>query len=260
MPPIILDLIRGTTNSQGSIWKGVYERHSSVPTREGTFDERLIGEMSEAAARALKHYESGGKPYLWHEHLALVASMIAAETGQIRILDFGGGIGSGFLQLLSSLPSTTKIEYLIVDLEQMCNAGRKIFANDERIHFVTTLPPSSQVFDLVYVNSVLQYIEDYKTTLENLACVGSPFLLLTRLAAGDFPTFATQQINVPEQIFPFWFLNVQEVNQILRGSGYEVASDFLMERVYDQSKLPITHRAERMRNMLFRKAYGTQPV
>lgn len=232
-------------------WRGVYARLRDVPTHDGTYGDKLAGEMVETISRAMQRLDAGDKPYLWHEHLALAASFVAAGQRGVKVLDFGGGPGSGFVQLLSSLPATTAIDYLVVDLQPACDAGRRLFAADGRIRFATEIPGPASGFDIVYVNSTLQYIDDYAATLQRLAALEAPWLLLARLAAGRFPAFATQQVNLPGQVLPYWFLDTQEVLEILQSAGYGLACDFLLERVYDQSNLPETHRAERMRTMLF---------
>jgi putative methyltransferase (TIGR04325 family) len=232
-------------------WQGVYARLRDVPTHDGTYGDKLAAEMVETIASAMARLHAGEKPYVWHEHLALAASFVAARQRGVKVLDFGGGPGSGFVQLLSSLPAATAIDYLVVDLQPACDAGRKLFAADGRIRFATEIPEPASAFDIVYVNSTLQYIDDYAATLKRLAALEAPWLLLARLAAGKFPAFATQQVNLPGQILPYWFLGMKEVLEILQSAGYDLACDFLLERVYDQSNLPEAHRAERMRTVLF---------
>jgi hypothetical protein len=38
---------------------------------------------------------------------------------------------------------------------------------------------------------------------------------------------------------------------VLAASGYRMACDAFVERAYDQSNLPVSHRVERFRNVLF---------
>lgn len=239
------------------IWRGVYARRSDVPARESAVGEVLVGEMAGTVANALKSVGAGIKPYLWHEHLALVAAIVAAPRQSVRVLDFGGGPGSGFVQLVSALPPGTAIDYTIIDLPQTCAAGKDLFAGDGRIRFSTEFPEHASAYDIVYVNSALQYVDEYADMLQRLAALRAPWLLLARLAAGTAPTFASQQVNVPGQTLPYWFLNVDEVSGMLKAAGYDLACDFLLERVYDQSNLPAPHRAERMRTMLFARRAAT---
>lgn len=253
-PPILLDLIRPggapTAAPAGLTFTGVYRHLRDVPTHQGEFDERLIGRMVWWAREGLARVAAGKLPSTWHEPLAIVAGLVCRQQGRVRVLDFGGGIGPGFIQLTASLPDPRGVSYLVVDLEQTVAAARPVFAGDERISFATELPDAKERFDIVYANSVLQYVEDYRAMIERLAAYRAPYLLLGQLAVGEFETFATQQVNVPGQILPYWFLGKAEVVDILSAAGYSLVSEALMGAAYE-SDLPASHRAEQMRNMLF---------
>jgi putative methyltransferase (TIGR04325 family) len=189
---------------------------------------------------------------LWHEPFALVAAALSRRLPTLRVLDFGGATGSGYVQLLSSLPRAARIEYLVVDSAEMGEAGRAVFAGDDRIRFSETLPPPGSI-DLVYANSVFPYVDDYAATMRALAAVGAAEIFFARLAAGANPTFASRQLNVPGRVFAYWFLNLDEVGAILADMNYHIACDSFCDGRYDQRSLPETHRVERFRNVLFAK-------
>ena len=232
-------------------WSGIYEHFRDVPVHDGVFDCRLIDGMVATTAAAAEETRSGQTPSSWHQPLALLAAVTAANTGAVRILDFGGGAGSGFVQILGSLPSRTRIDYHVVDLPEMCDKARNIFPGESRIHFHTELQHVWTEVDILYVNSVLQYFENYRAKITELCARKAPLVLLSRLAAGSNPTFATQQVNIPGQILPYWFINRDEVVKIMADEGYDLICESLCHTSYDQSNLPATHRCERMRDMLF---------
>jgi putative methyltransferase (TIGR04325 family) len=252
LPPILLDVARGAREPQ-YVWDGVYPHLKDVPTHRADYGGELTDEMVSTTTAALAEWRGGAKPYLWHEPFALVAGSLAAERGAIRVLDFGGGTGSGYVQLISSLPKSTRIDYLVVDSAEMGQAGRKIFGDDPQIRFAEALPAAGGV-DLVYVNGVFPYIEDYRDMMGQLAGLGAAQIFLARLAAGANPTFASRQLNLPGRVFAYWFLNLNEVHQTLAQAGYKLACDSFVDRAYDQSNLPASHRAERFRNVLYTRA------
>ena len=249
LPPILLDVARGSRGPQ-HVWDGVYPHLKDVPTHRAEYGGELTEEMVSTTTAALAQWKQGTKPYMWHEPFALAAGALAAQRGSIRVVDFGGGTGSGYVQLISSLPATTRIDYLVVDSAEMCASGRAIFVGDPEIRFADSLPDAGSV-DLIYVNGVFPYIEDYRATLDQLAGLGAEQIFLARLAAGSNPTFASRQLNLPGRVFAYWFLNLDEVHQILAAAGYRPACDSFVDRAYDQSNLPATHRAERFRNVLY---------
>lgn len=186
----------------------------------------------------------------WHEALALLAASIAPEQ-DIRVLDFGGGVGLGFLQLLASLRSNTTVTYHVVELENMCIAGRKLFADDSRIHFHTAWPTVDGKIDIAYASTVLPYIDDYRGLLRQFASVQAKYILLNQLAAGAFPTYAAKQLNLPGQALAYWFLNLQEVIDVLAADGYSLTYETQVGPEYDQSNYPARYRLGRMRTLLF---------
>lgn len=255
IPPLVLDLVRGRPLFPASAftWQGVYASLRDVPVDKWNYDATPQVEKHLGWTRsALALVQRGGKPHLWHEAMALVGAIGSTDSGMLRVVDFGGGAGSGYVQLLATLPMSSMIEYHVVDLARMCAAGRELFAKDPHISFHTELPMlNGKTVDIVYLNSVLQYIDDWVGLLRRLARLNARFILLARLAAGAVPTYASKQINLDRQVMPYWFLNVDEVVAQLALANYRLAYDGLDGQEYDQSNFPQSHRIGRMRNMLF---------
>lgn len=251
LPPIILDAVRPPRAPASKVtWRGVYPTRADVPSHRDVYEAELVDEMV-AHTRAAYERRADQTP-LWHESFVLAAGMIAASRQKIHVVDFGGGAGSAFSQLVASLPPGIAIRYVVVETPQVCAAGRELFQDDPRISFVSTLGEADVAPDLVYANGVLQYLDDYADTLRRLAALGASHILLSRLYAWDGPRFATAQVNLQGRTFASWFLNVEEVKSLLAACGYVVASDVVSEKRH-QSELPPTHRVERLRTMLFQR-------
>jgi putative methyltransferase (TIGR04325 family) len=256
IPPILIASIRGcpTSTKPRFIWEGIYPRRRDVPTENNSYDDTIeIRRQYDWTRAGLDLVDAGKLPHLRHEVLAVIAAIVAARTGAVSILDFGGAVGSGYVQLMGTLPTNAAIRYDVVDLPNMCAAGRRLFAGDPRITFHICLPPFDDGLDIVYASSVLQYVDDYCELLLQLASTKATFILLGQLAAGNIPTFATKQMNLEKKILAYWFLNRDEVVGLLAESGYELVYEGLGDVEYDQSNFPGTHRIGRMRNLLFRR-------
>ena len=236
------------------VWEGIYKHRRDVPTLNAAEDydvDQRIDEMVEDARRSLRLVHKVTNNVDWHEALGVLAGLVHSEKGRVRVLDFGGGIGHSFIQLLGTIGETAAVEYQIVELERMSAAGREFFAQEPRVHFHTEVPVLADGVDIVYLSSVLPYIENYADLLRRLARLRAPYLLLGRLAAGKFPTYAAKQLNLPGQVLAYWFLNIDEIIQILNEASYSLAYDGLVGPLYDQSNYPESHRMGRMRTMLF---------
>jgi len=252
LPPIFLKLVMPVRNERRLVWEGIYPDRRSIATLNDRYDDDIqVKKHSAWTENALDALRRGERPVLWHDTLAIVAAIVGASEGKVRVLDFGGGVGSGYVHLLASLCNNAAIDYHVVELSAMCAEGRRLFSNDKRITFHDSLSKFNGQPDIVYVNSVLQYIDDYGELLRRLAALNARFVLLARSAVGNFPTFATKQLNLQSKILAYWFLNRDEIVGQLKAWGYTSIYEGLDEQEFDQSNFPETHRIGRMRDLLF---------
>jgi putative methyltransferase (TIGR04325 family) len=237
------------------IWQGVYDSFEKVPDVQTVFGPQLIDLMSQTTEWILKEIDAGKTPFCGHEALGVLASTLVLKKKEISIVDFGGGLGTGFLQLLCSLPKDTQIRYFIVDEEKMCEKGRSLFRGWNNLAFGSELTEKQiNNTDIIYINSVLQYIENYASVLQKLVALGAEFILFDRLAAGNNPYFVSRQLNAPGQALPYMFLNIAEFRSLLSQYGYRVICDQTTSRQYNQDSLPFEYRVERFRTTLFVKS------
>jgi putative methyltransferase (TIGR04325 family) len=270
IPPILITSLRGLPifPKPRFVWEGIYAHRRDVPTQNNSYDDAVeVRKQYDWTRAGLDLVNAGKLADLRHELLAVVAAIATARAGAVSILDFGGAVGSGYVQLMATLPMNAAIQYCVVDLPNMCAAGRGLFAGDPRITFQTRLPTlddrlDEDRLDIVYASSVLQYIDDYCELLQQLASARAAFILLGQLAAGDIPTFATKQMNLGKKIMAYWFLNRDEVVGAFAAAGYKLVYEGLSDLEYDQSNFPETHRIGRMRNLLFRRSQspGNPPM
>jgi putative methyltransferase (TIGR04325 family) len=186
----------------------------------------------------------------------LLAAAYSDKTSSVRILDFGGGMGVSYVHAASAVPQPERIEYHIVEKPQVCREGRRLFANDARVHFHEEIPDFLAGLDVVYINSALQYVDDYRLLLRRLCALSPRFIFLARCSAGDIPTYATAQVTLPGQRLPYWFINKDELEAIFASFGYRPV--FLCRGSYrlDQSNFEERYRIGSACNALFAKEPG----
>ena len=254
-PPLFAAVIRRLfPHSPRHIWEGVYSHLDNVPISNGSYDfPDRVNEMTEQAATLLSTVRNHEIPPLWHDLLAVLAASIHNPGHALTIVDFGGAAGSGFIQLLSSLRSNPRLQYHVIDLPGMCNAASRIYKNGEPISFHTSIDTAPTRPDIVYINTVLQYISDYQEHLRLLENLQPKWLLLARTSAGEVPTFASRQLNLSNQVLPYWFFNRNELVSLVASFGYALEFENLADHEYSQEALPKSHRIGRMRNLLFRR-------
>jgi len=258
-PPIVLDAFRTLRDGGafGPIWSGVYPDHRAVPVSGlGHDDERWVRQCEKLARILLSAARSGatipanvrGR----HILLPLIATSVCQENGRIRVLDFGGSIGTDFIHLSSSLCMPCTIDYHVVEGEPICDIAAEIFKDDSRIRFSPSLPVESDRFDVVMVGSTLQYIEDYQELLRHLSKYEAKYILLSNLPAGDIETtFATEQRNLNGSIVAAWFFRVSDIVRAMAQNDYSLLLKAASEDEWDQSNFPESCRIGRPCHLLF---------
>lgn len=258
-PPALTEFYRRARGDFRSTWEGVYKHYRDVPASLGGYESDDVVNAMAKYTRALKETLSvgrepeencGGDNLL----LPLLAGVTAAPGRPVKILDFGGGMGEGYLRLKAAVPGP--VEYHIIELERTCAYGRRLFEGTSDIFFHNALPHGLEKVDIVYVNSALQYIEDYTGLLGRLSDYRPKHILLVRLSVVEIPTFASMQKYLKEKRLPHWFFSSREIIQFLAAKEYRLVYKKPAARRYAQDKLPQEHRLPggRMCNLLFSHA------
>jgi putative methyltransferase (TIGR04325 family) len=259
-PPILVDMYRRNFREPipEPIWEGVYQHFRDVLVSGPGFDgdvwvseSRTYTEALLAASKKGPIPEGGIRN---HTLLSLLASVICNSQGRVRILDFGGGMGVTYLQVISNLVKCGSVEYHIIENASICEAGKRLFENDGRIYFHTRLPDNLTEVDIIFTRGAMQYIEDYKWLIDKLTDYNPVYFLYDALPAGNIPTYATAQRNVKGSVIPCWFLNLDEILDAMATRGYVLIFKGVSEQKHDQSNFPEEYRQESRTCLLFAKA------
>ena len=240
-------------------WDGIYDRFDQVPVvGDGFASEAWLGDMERYTRKAVAalHHDGAEVPENVPQHHALLAMLVASLApldGRVRVLDFGGGMGIGAANLRRSMETESVFEYLIVENDESCQRGRRLLLDFPWVKFMTEVPQDMGAVDVVVLSSVLQFVEKYDDLLERLARFAPPFWLFTFVPAGEVPTFASAQLNVPGSVLPVWFFNLRELITKIEALGYQLIFKSALDRVFDMSNFPLTHQLPRQCNLLFRR-------
>jgi putative methyltransferase (TIGR04325 family) len=252
-PPILVDwycTFKHGKPYQGYIWEGIYQNYRDVPVSGEGFDSETWISTTYAYTEALLNNKSlGGTGE--YAMLPLLTSLVRNNLGYLTILDFGGGMGIQYIHLTRSLPEVHVLQYHVVEGQRVCEPGSKLFAGNSRVHFCASLPKDLPQVDIVFIRSVLQYIDDYKGLLSQLVEYRPQFFLFVDLAAGKNPTYETAQNNVRGSVIPYQFINVREILELMAGLGYKLIFHGLQDRELDQSNFPEAYRLGHACNLLF---------
>ena len=246
---------------EGYHWEGIYSNFREVPRSGQGFENSYWVQRSRLRTEAMISAACNGSSFHrqvrgQHGLLPLLVSMVGLGRKKVRVLDFGGGMGVSYFHVSQALPSADFVDYTIVETAPVCKSARELFPDDSRVYFVDELPAPGVRFDIVYLNSSLQYIEDYSGLLNHLAIYDPSYFLFVRLSAGAQPTYATAQMNVHGSQIPYWFVSLSEIVSIMSSLGYVLVFKSTSEDELNQENFPPSHRIGQPCNVLFRKLSG----
>lgn len=258
IPPFLYRIYNSIISglNKGYIWEGIYKNFKEIPAiGDGYNDRKIISEVYSATYSLIN--ESNNESYLQSNELEnsilpiIVATLLEERRNNIKILDFGGGMGKEYIYVMNSILEKKKIDYYIIEKENVCKEGEKLYSSEDRVFFLHNLPDHIKEFDIVFICSSLQYVENYRDLLVQLMTYHPKYFLFTKLSAGDIPTYASCQINLGNNKIPYWFLNIEEIIGILEKGGYTLKYISRSPRKYNQKNFPKEFRLGKTMNLLF---------
>ena len=142
------------------IWQGVYNSFDEATLHVGPSEKtnafisgRWIKNSTDRARKTIAMAVEGGTARMHEYPLTVLISLLAANRERVRILDFGGGIGSSVPEVLASIPPDSRVEFVIIDNAATCTMGRDLFADEPRVSFVEELPATTEDFDILHCGS-----------------------------------------------------------------------------------------------------------
>lgn len=251
-------------NNEFNIWEGVFQDFCNAKKfADGfgfsgeTYNTRAI----DAAKECLSSLEKNEPIHFFHKQRSVllppIVSMMLNQHSKLNILDFGGGLGIGYMILKESIISASKkINYTILELPEICVQGDNL--HNKEINFVETFSDLND-FHLVHSSSAIQYIEDWENLIKRLCSLNAKHILMSDVFAGNFETFVTLQ-NYYSNKIPHWFFNYAYFIDVFNQNGYslDMKSYVSAKRLNIEDELPMNnfdenHKLKYTSHMLFSK-------
>ena len=253
-------------NENFYIWEGFYDTFSDVPSVGDGFDQdhwaEKIGNPTKELVSFIRKNDVIYTPFQKTSFLPSILSTLI-NIQDLRVLDFGGGVGIDYARCLSSFGRwrdiSNKLRYSIVENATVCEKGKEIFNEDSfNIDFYSSFPDEFDA-DIVYTSSSLQYIDVWKSLLNCFVSSKPEYLIFNDLAAGDIPTFITAQ-NYYESKMPVRFLNVAEFIKAVEELGYSLIHSSINKYLhlgkypyFPMDNFPEQYRLKEASNLAFKR-------
>ncbi len=148
-----------------------------------------------------------------------------ARDGYLRVVDFGGALGSVYWQHRANLAGLN-VAWAVVEQESFVNCGRDLPTNE--VSFLTDLDLAMSTIspNVILFSSVLQYIADPFALLSKVIQETQATIIIDRTPISTSPTNIPVIQRVPAHIYtgsyPAWIISQPELDSrlALRGSPF----------------------------------------
>lgn len=152
---------------------------------------------------------------------------VAARDGELRVLDFGGSLGSVFWQHRAFF-TDLNVSWGVVEQEEFVTTGRNLTQNS--IQFFTSIDEylQTQTPNVILLSSVLQYLSNPAEILRELQATPAHTVILDRTpmseAAINVPCVQVVPQHIYSGSYPAWVFSRDWLRSQL--TGWEILAEF----------------------------------
>jgi putative methyltransferase (TIGR04325 family) len=152
------------------------------------------------------------------------------NAGRLKVLDFGGSLGSSFFQFRRFLGAIPALEWAVVEQPHFVECGkREIGGSGLTFHPTVASALGELKPDVLFLSSVLQYLPTPHETLAELLAQRFDFILLDRTAFHrrdrDRLTIQRNPPSIHSASYPAWFFNKEQLLRNFR-DRYNLVYEF----------------------------------
>ncbi len=232
-PPLIWQGLHRLRGRRGLAFEGDYSSWEEAVKAAGGYESPLILERVRDAALKVKHGEAvferdsvcfHHEEYRWPT-LACLLCIAAVNSGRLRVLDFGGSLGSFWFQHRKLLEGLREVRWAVVEQPHYVDCGRKEF-HDVVLSFHASVEDCLKdgPVDVILLSSVLQYLPDPYDWLARFAQTGGRWLLLDRTPfieqERDRLTVQRVSPSIYPASYPAWFFSRKRFFEAVERVGY----------------------------------------
>lgn len=219
LPPFFLKALKSPTRSEIGYY-GDYSTWEDAEAVSCGYDQPSILLKTKEATLKVKQGEAVyERDSVLFDHVeyslpVILGIMLAAakNEGRLRVLDFGGSLGSSYFQNRKFLNKLPDVHWGIVEQQHYVKCGKEFF-QDERLHFYYTIEDCMADLhpNVVLLGSVIQYLNNPYEILDQLARVCARFLIIDRTPFSKLESHSIIIQNVPFSIYkasyPLWIFS-----------------------------------------------------
>jgi len=180
--------------------------------------------------------------YSW----ALLSALLwiaGQKEGHLRLIDFGGSLGSTYYQHRKFLNGLQDVSWNIIEQETFCRIGKEMF-QDDRLYFYLDIKSclAEHKVDAVLLGCVLPYVPNPFQLLDEIFAHNFPFLIIDRMPFIDEASDRLTIQKVPPAIYtasyPAWFFSYEKFMRTV-SARYDVVAEYMCN---DEANIPSVYK------------------
>lgn len=192
-------------------FSGDYADWTAARDNSSGYDTELILERVRRAARAVRDGEAACErdsvlfDSVQHSFPVLAGLLRAAveNDNRLSVLDFGGSLGSSFVQCRDFLAAVSSLQWGIVEQEHFVRCGKAEFETGALRFFDSVDECVAQTSpNVVLLSGVLQYLPQPHQIMDDLAAKRIQYVVIDRTPFSDLPADRVTVQHVPPSIYP----------------------------------------------------------
>jgi putative methyltransferase (TIGR04325 family) len=167
--------------------------------------ERVSEAMRQVAGGEAKYERDSvlfDEPQISYPVLSGLLAAAVKSEGHLKVLDFGGSLGSAYFQYRNLLSPVRSLTWAVVEQEHFVDHGKQHFQTaDLRFHHTIAECVAEVSPNVVLLSSVLQYLPDPGPILEELVSAGAAYMIIDRTPFVDGESDRVTIQHVPSSIY-----------------------------------------------------------
>ena len=235
-PPVLLRAFRrAATDARHIRFVGNYGNwQAALAASQGYASEAIFEKTRAAAIRVARGeavYERDSVVLDRVEYsypvIAALLRCACANDGRLRVLDFGGALGTSYRQFKAFRTPLRELQWSIVEQPRYVECGRTQFANDELRFFESIAAAVAHTKpNAVLLSGVLQYLEYPRRLIGEIATSTSATVIVDRTScsalAEDVLTVQIVPPSIYDASYPCWIFSA---SGLLRSFGEKYRLD-----------------------------------
>ena len=242
VPPILFNIVKKLQNLKYG-WKGNYSSWKEAQDTSTGYDSDEILQTVKNSLLKVKNGEAVYErdsvifneiQYSWPLLTGLMFTAAKSE-GSLKVLDFGGSLGSTYYQNKKFLDKLNDVSWSVVEQKYFVETGKKDFENGRlKFYYDVHECVDKEKSNVLLLSCVLQYIEKPYELLDFILKNDFEAILIDRTPFSKTNEKIKLQVVPPsiyEASYPCWFFDELKFITYFESNNYNVVESFMTEPV-----------------------------